>query len=354
MATANTKIASATIQASVNLARYEASVRAEMRAALTKLKKELVTEMANSPKTAFTRARLKQLLDAADKAITATYAGMAAEFSLQVQELIKLQVKIANAAVNGSVGALLMDTVFSAAQLKAITSDLLIDGASFPEWWARQAKSTKNKFADNMRQGILKGETVDQLVDRVRDKNKPLMMKAYRDAESLVRSAVQTVANDTRLAVYEENDDIFDGIQWLATLDNRTSQICRGLDGLVWDNNKKPVGHSIPFPGPIAHPGCRSTQIPVLKSWSKLIKDKKLAKKLDKAERDNPGTRASMDGQVSSKMTYEDWLGGQSAAAQKSILGDTKYRLWKRGKLSLTDMVDQSGQPLTLEELGSR
>lgn len=351
MANTNTKISSNTIHASVNLARYEASARSKIRNMLNKLRRELVTEVADAPKSIFTMSRLRQLLKAVDAAIDATYLRISEEFDLQIDALIKIQIKVAAKVIDDAIGVSMVDTSFSAAQFKTLRSNLLIDGANFPEWWERQAKSTKNKFADNMRQGILKGETVSQLIQRVRAEDGPLFTKAYRDAESLVRSAVQVAANDTRLAIYEKNDDLFDGIQWLATLDNHTSQICRGLDGLVWDNDYEPVGHKIPFPGPTAHPGCRSTQVPVLKSWDKLIKNKELAKKLNKAEKDNPGTRASVDGQVSAKQTYEEWLKKQSVDTQKDILGVDKYKLWKKEKLSLVDMVDQSGQPLTIEEL---
>jgi len=36
------------------------------------------------------------------------------------------------------------------------------------------------------------------------------------------------------------------------------------------------------------------------------------------------------------------------------VLGAGKWALWKAGKLSLSDLIDQSGRPLSLAELRAR
>ena len=60
-------------------------------------------------------------------------------------------------------------------------------------------------------------------------------------------------------------------IEWVSVIDDVTTDICLELDGLQWwlpDDPQdyeayEPIGHDIPFPGPIAHWNCSSTQIPV-------------------------------------------------------------------------------------------
>jgi len=66
-----------------------------------------------------------------------------------------------------------------------------------------------------------------------------------------------------------------------------------------------------------------------------------------------PGTRASMDGQVSEKLTYHEWLKRQPAAVQDEVLGPTRGRLYREGKVKI-DRFSVDGRRLTLEELRRR
>ena len=54
---------------------------------------------------------------------------------------------------------------------------------------------------------------------------------------------------------------------------------------------------------------------------------------------------------VQQKTTYESWLRRQSAGFQDDVLGKTKGRLFRRGKLELDKFVDASGKTLTLNQL---
>jgi hypothetical protein len=65
-------------------------------------------------------------------------------------------------------------------------------------------------------------------------------------------------------------------------------------------------------------------------------------------------TRASMDGQVPAKQTFEAWLKKQPVARQDTVLGQGKADLWRSGKIGFRDLLDQSGRPLTTEELRAK
>lgn len=356
MAGANDKLVSGTIRAAVDLSRYEVGARARIRGFLQRLRKELVGEISDraGTRTAFNQARLEQLLRASDAAISGTYKDVKGVLDVQLQGLARIQAATTTGVINEAIGVNLADTAFTATQLKALVSDVLIEGAPSAEWWARAEKATRERFSDQMRIGVARGETVQELVARVREEDGGLFGATIREAEALVRTSVQTVANTVRLETYEQNSDLFNGIQWVSTLDDRTTEICMALDGLQWDNDLNPIDHDEAFPGPIAHWGCRSTQVPVLKSWGELLKDKDLASRLDAAEAENPGVRASMDGEVAARTTYSDWFKAQSEDRQRDILGDAKYEIWKREGLSFRDMIDQRGNPLTLAELERR
>jgi len=159
------------------------------------------------------------------------------------------------------------------------------------------------------------------------------------------------------METYKANADIIRGVQWMAILDNRTSDICKALDGQAWtlDGAKLPgTVHDFQGPPP-AHFNCRSTLIPVLKSWSDLNKSssREVRRRLKRANLSHP-VRTSLDGKISEDMTYEQWLAqkdSKNPQMVKKILGPSKYTLWKEDKMTFTDLIDQSWNPLTVAEL---
>lgn len=96
--------------------------------------------------------------------------------------------------------------------------------------------------------------------------------------------------------------------------------------------------------GIITH-NCRSASVPVVKSW------RELGLNVDQLP---PGTRASMDGQVAADLTFRDWLKRQSAERQDDILGPTRGRLMRSGKLDFPEFYDAQGRWLTLDQLRER
>ena len=182
-----------------------------------------------------------------------------------------------------------------------------------------------------------------------------------------MRTHVNHVANQARDQLYKANDDIVKGVRWTATLDGRTSHICRARDGEVYDTDTGPR--------PPAHPNCRSIMTPVLKSWEELAKpgalrtgrgadniDRLFQKNLKKQgltksqiKKIKRGSRASMNGQVPGDLTYQDWLKRQPKEFQNEVLGPTKGKLFRGGGLSLDRFVEEpTGQGLTLKQIKSR
>lgn len=114
---------------------------------------------------------------------------------------------------------------------------------------------------------------------------------------------------------------------------------------------------------------------PVLKSWAQVAKpgalkqgrgardfDRLFEKNLKKQgftknqlrhiKRD---TRASMNGQVPKKQTYQTWLKRQPVEFQNDVLGPTRAKLFREGGLSLDRFIEPTtGAGLTLDEIKSR
>jgi hypothetical protein len=93
--------------------------------------------------------------------------------------------------------------------------------------------------------------------------------QALAQGESLIRTAIAAEVNSALLAAYVVAGA--EVIEWVSVIDDVTTDICLELDGKRWtlppDSEDyaayQPIGHDIPFPGPVAHWSCRSSQIPV-------------------------------------------------------------------------------------------
>lgn len=156
-----------------------------------------------------------------------------------------------------------------------------------------------------------------------------------RNAASVARTAIQHIASASRMKTWEDNKDIVESYKYVATLDSKTTQLCRSLDGQVF-----PVGAG---PVPPLHINCRSTTVAILNP----------ALGLDFL--DEGATRSAEDGPAPANETYYDWLGGQSADFQKVALGATRAKLFRDGGLTAEKFaalnLGRNFQPLTLAEM---
>ena len=356
MLSVNDKILDEITGHSVDLQRLEAFEKERVLRELKKLEKSLVKELNNSNMWKAKRnqtklKRLNVLLKQTKQTIKSTYVDISKNQLKTLAGVASLAENQAIKSINKAIKFDITSTSMSKQMLKAIASDTLIEGAPSKEWWSRRGKAFQARFSDTIRQGMLRGDdtaTITRaLIGTTKNKFKDGALQINRrSAEALVRTSIQSVANESRLMTYADNDDVIKEVEWVSTLDNRTTQTCMALDGLKWKNpSREPVGHSTPFVGTTAHWGCRSTQVPITKSWEELGAKGKFNEIPE-------STRASMDGQVSDKLSYEGWLKTKPKEFQREVLGAKKFDLWSKGNLKFTDMVNQSGNALTLEQLG--
>lgn len=344
------------IERAVDLLRLEAGTRDKVLVFLDELERELVGTLAKidptgTPDSARERKRLAELLKVIQDTIRGTYRDVSTLMAREIREIIDQEAAWTASSINQSIGLQFSDASLTRAGLTNLLSDVLISKAPSKEWWSRQAGGLAEKFADEMRAGVALGEPNAKLVERVRGKTgqRGIMDIAKSSAERLVRTSVQTAANVGREAMYQENDDLIVSLQWSATLDTRTSTWCITRDGHHYSNDDehKPKDGGpkwLEGPGKI-HWNCRSTSVPILKSWRDLGID----------EDEIPETtRASMDGQVAASLSFEEWLKKQSVARQDAVLGAGKADLWRAGRIGFRDLLDQNGRPLSTEQLRAK
>lgn len=230
--------------------------------------------------------------------------------------------------------------------LRAAIMQRPFDGMPLTKWFDGLGRQTRVNLERAIRQGIIEGETVDQIVRRVRGTRAAgftdgVMRTTTRHAETITRSAVIHSSNQARQVTYEENAGLIQAVQWVSTLDSRTCVECAGLDGTTF-----PVSEGR---RPPAHARCRCTTVPVLKSWQDMGID---------ADEMPAGTRASMDGQVPEDLTYNQWLRRKVNAGEMDIvveaLGEKRAKLFAAGGLDVQQFTAGTGRTLTLKQLRAK
>lgn len=366
----------------VNLQRFTEHVRLRTLGYLEQLERELVALLRETDPTApaltkFRRMRLEQMLTDARVMIAGGYRDMRAASASETRPIVRSEGEFVERSINTAVTADITSVRFTPETVNSIMRDTLIEGAPSREWWARQSADLTRSFTDQMRQGVLQGEPLQTLVRRVRgtatgkrnvywigdtrrvfvEFSGGIMDTGTRQAEALVRTSVQAISNEARLQSLQQNADVVRGVQALVTLDNRTSTICIARSSAAWDlESGRPIsGTSESFPGPPSwHWQCRSTLIPLLYSWSQLSRRDLPKRKKKRLDAVSESTQASMDGQVAADLSYEQWLRRKPKKTQIEVLGPTKYELWREDQLTFTDLISQTGRPLTVKELEAK
>jgi SPP1 gp7 family putative phage head morphogenesis protein len=256
------------------------------------------------------------------------------------------------AAVNGAPQTFSL----TAAQGATIT---LPNGQVISKAFRGIATSQAEQFNQVVHNGLLTGETTQSIAKRligslqfgeeaktvgqIAAAGGQLTQVADNQITALIRTSINQVANTASQQVYEANQDITQRYRYVATLDTRTSAICRALDGKEFDYGKGPM--------PPQHFNCRSTTVPV-------INYKELG--FDPPPSVTKGKRASMDGPVPANETYGEWLAKQPRSTQADALGEGKVAYFNRlaKKYGPTDamakLVRDDGSELTLAQLRSR
>jgi SPP1 gp7 family putative phage head morphogenesis protein len=240
----------------------------------------------------------------------------------------------------------------TAAQGTAIT---LPNGRVIEKSFRGLAIAQAELFSKTVRNGLLIGESTDKIARRLKGRLRfgqrgsvrqiaqaggEVTSMSNRQVMAVVRTSVNQVANTASQQVYEANQDITSKYRYTATLDSKTSAICRALDGREFEYGKGPT--------PPQHFNCRSTTVPVIDYEALGFTPPK------------PGKRAAQGGMVPDTQSYGQWLNDQSKEVKADVLGPEKVPYFNRlaKKYGPTDairkFVREDGSELTLEQLRRR
>lgn len=151
----------------------------------------------------------------------------------------------------------------------------------------------KNKMLINLEQTLAQEFVRGRNPRHVSREYAKKMNTGYHNAQRLIRTELNYISNKGTMKAYEESD-VVDSFQYVSTLDNRTSDICREMDGKIFSLKEKQAGVNVP---PL-HPYCRSTTIPY-------FPDDEIAPLIEsRIARDKQGNSYIVDSNVS----YKDWV----------------------------------------------
>lgn len=334
----NDELASEIISRELDLNRYDASLRKKVISLLKELDADIQGKLKGNI-SEWNRARLNEQLRMMRESITDYYKQIKEITTEELTGVAVSETKFLQNAVNTLTGVDMFSSLPSANQLAVLAEQSGVQGAVTSAWWARQGADMYFRVATQIRMGYGSGETIGAIANRVQQQ----MDIGKRNAEALVRTSVHTISSNARERMYKENSSVIKGKLYVAVLDNRTSLQCIAYDGSTYDMDNKPIGKkSLPYRELPAHWNCRSMYMPILKSFKEIGSDFPEMPK---------STRSSMDGQVPEDMTFKDFLAKKSKSFQDEVLGKGKAQLWRDGKITLQQLLDQTGNPIPLKEL---
>lgn len=332
----------AVISHAVDLAAFANWLAARALAALAAHDKALhaaLIEVAEAlPAGAPNMAKLDALLKKVREINAEAYADMLRELEANLRAFISYEADYRRRLLAAIAKAEVMEA--SPERIKAALRDEPFQGRLLREWAQTLGQATAQRLRDTVAIGFAEGKTTAEIVRAVRGTRAGkyqdgILQIDRRHAEAVVRTSVQHFANYAAQETYRQNRDIVKALRWVSTLDSRTTpHLCVPRDGLLFTLTGKGIGHDVPFlGGPPIHWNCRSAVVPI-------------------TALDSPvGQRAAAGGPVPKKTTYADWIKAQPAAVQRSVLGATRARLMREGKLDLSRFYDNRGRWLTLDEL---
>lgn len=361
-----------------------------------KLRRDLVG-LANGEPLSFTPEQEKRLQAIFSDVALVREAGwkqVTGETTKSLEELAAIEADVELKSIESASPVVLQLVGVEVSQLRAVAVARPFHGKLLGGWFKELEQADRARLEQAVRLGLSQGENLDTIVRRVvgtkaNNYKDGAMTISRRNAEAVVRTAINHTSNVAREEVWSRNADILVGLRVTATLDGRTSVLCRARDGQY-----APVGSNPLPPGveqlspsgarPPFHINCRTTMVPVLGGEQILgeratVKDTRTSKQMakdfradakaqagDKWSSMSEAERRKAAGRIRDKWAQENighepettnyggWLKKQPAAFQDEVLGQAKGKLFRNGGLELSQYIDRNGNELTLDQLRGR
>jgi len=352
---------------STRLADLDDALVASILPILEELERELVEQIRLADLTPGRRrthrlARAERLLEQTRGTIAGRYDEIGRRLDERLQGTARFSLEFTHGTLRTAVGPILnlvnVNTVVTSPELlEALAGQTLVSmgdvagAAPVRDWLAEQQRNLVEAFAKQMRQGLLRGEGIPELTRRIAGggAHQGIGPVSREWAEALARTANTAVGAAARDELYAANGSVVRGIYQVTTRDEHTTIVClayagkgfvRGEDGLY-----EPLGHTLPYNGGVPrHVNCRSIEAPLVRSLAELgIEPSEV-----------PGEFREYFGVAPpAEQAGEAILEGRSETFQDRVLGPTRAKLWRDGKLRLEDLVTPEGRVVPIANLST-
>lgn len=236
--------------------------------------------------------------------------------------------------------------------LKTYAENQPAEGGSYPAvaiatgvalaYWARYSdaqglldgvtQQAKNVQTETIRKMVASGATNEEIAraltgDMRTDKGGEPLKRMIRGSDARLKSEIMAVAGIIRDVIVRENPNAFSYAQHVSTIDGKTTNTCIARHLKIWSlPDYEPVNHRLPFAVTPLHPNCRS-----------LI-------------------RYYRTGEISLAQLNEaqsDFTGylKRNPTVANEVLGKGRAELYLAGKITLSDLVDNRNNAISLQNL---
>lgn len=207
---------------------------------------------------------------------------------------------------------------------KAVNTIWANDGKTFSaRCWANKQKLV-NELSTVLTQGIIRGDAPRKIIDQLAGR----MRVSKHQAGRLIMTESAFVSSQSQKDCYKELG--IEQFEFVATLDNKTSEICQQMDGRVFNMSDYQIGVNAP---PL-HCFCRSCTVPYF--------DDDFGQSEKRAARGPDGKVTYVDG----NMTYKEWAekylkdgGNQTGADGSDVPVNKQPKVLEKVDFSNRDMV---------------
>lgn len=373
---ANEAFFDALVRHQIGLLRLSGRVRNRVLAILDETERDISEQIRRRLAAGRSTSRQEALIKTITAIRSDAWKKAAVVWREEMLEIVKAEPEFLEEAVRTTSPAILNIVLPPVALLRTIVTQRPFEGQVLRDWSSGIRRADLRRMESQIRIGITQGESAAaiarRIVGTVRQRGRNGVTEiTRRQAAGITRTAVNAMANQAKREFYKANSDLFEEELYVATLDARTTPICRSLDGETFPVGKGPI--------PPLHFNCRSLRVAALDGEAigerpaRAFTQRRLLDEYNRANGTSARTRDALPrghkgpfdqfarqrmreltGRVPAKVTYQEWLGRQSREFQDDVLGPTRARLFRRGDLTLDKFVNRQGDELSLSELATR
>ena len=253
---ANTQLRDKTIAHEIYLQRYYSSTSKKVMDLLRVVEKDLVKQLKTLDlDNQMTIPQIDARLESVRAILNEGYDLAGKELISNMKDAAEYEQEWQIKAIDDSTPVVLDMVAVAPVTLFAAIESKPLQGKLIKEWIDKLDQDSYTRIQDAVRIGLVEGQSYSDVVKRITG-TKALQYTDginslnARQTQALVSTAMSHATNVASEEFYKANDDLIKGWQFLATLDFKTTTLCKSYDGQKFDLGKGPY--------PPVHVRCRS------------------------------------------------------------------------------------------------